>query len=236
MHRFQIGRVAGVWDNFTPPIQHGVFRSLVPEEEPLVPTILIEDDKSARSTSVFQREGTTILRAWLEDVEGLEDCSTASTSLSVPSPEDAGSSVYSESVMDDEVDGIQSSGSSAIEEDETPAITSKHPLHHTKQGYTSLTIQEELDRDIAEYPSLDRDTQQSVLVRYRELHDKVKELGLYDCPYVEYAKEASRYSLLFTCFVIALRYQWFFTSACFLGFFWQQMYVNFHFLSSSIIV
>lgn len=92
--------------------------------------------------------------------------------------------------------------------------------------YTDLLMQEEIDQCISEYPSLNPTVQQDIIQRYRELHQKVRDAGLYDCPYVEYGKELSRYLTLFSLFAVALRYEWYMTSAVCLGLFWVSLLVT----------
>ena len=94
--------------------------------------------------------------------------------------------------------------------------------------YVANTIQEEIDTDIARYPSLDFDTQHDIALKFETLHERVKDEGFYECRYIEYGKEMVRYSTLFALFISTLRMEWYFVSACFLGLFWHQIMFTAH--------
>lgn len=94
--------------------------------------------------------------------------------------------------------------------------------------FGSISIQQEIDRDLKLYPSVDIATQHNIVLKYQELCLRVKEAGHYECRYFEYAKEASRFCSLFVIFLIALTYGWYITSAVFLGLFWHQLMFTAH--------
>lgn len=81
-------------------------------------------------------------------------------------------------------------------------------------------VKQALEDDLSQYPSLDAVTQQAIVEKYRDLHQKIKNEGYYNCQYWEYAKEMGRYLCIFTAFLIALKSGWFITSAALLGLFW----------------
>lgn len=59
---------------------------------------------------------------------------------------------------------------------------------------------------------------------YRELHQRVKDAGLYETPYITgYGPEVARYTLLASISAYAYCHSWFKTSALFLGLFWHQL-------------
>ena len=95
-------------------------------------------------------------------------------------------------------------------------------------AYTAWAEKQEVIRDGEGFPSLDPEIQQDIAKKYSALHQKVHDEGLYDCPYLEYGKEMSRYAILFTASMVALRYEWFMTSAMFLGLFWHQIMFTAH--------
>ncbi|KAF4550552.1 Delta 8-(E)-sphingolipid desaturase-like protein 2 [Elsinoe fawcettii] len=97
-----------------------------------------------------------------------------------------------------------------------------------KESYADQIVRSEIERDLAAYPSLDTATQHAISARYQVLAKRVEDEGFYKCDYAAYGRELVRYAALFTCFFVALRYEWFFTSACFLGFFWQQIMFTAH--------
>ena len=86
----------------------------------------------------------------------------------------------------------------------------------------TTAVEQAFDVDVKDYPSVDRETQQGIVKKYRELHNQVKREGYYDCRYKEYAKELSRYITIFVIFLVSLRAGWYITSAAFLGLFWVR--------------
>ncbi|KAK1975133.1 fatty acid desaturase-domain-containing protein [Colletotrichum cereale] len=107
-----------------------------------------------------------------------------------------------------------------------PALSRRSRM--TAAEYTDWSIQQNLQKDLDAYPSLDPAVQQDIQAKYRLLHERVKDAGLYDCPYLEYGKEMCRYSMLFASFLVALNCEWYMTSACFLGLFWHQIMFSAH--------
>ncbi|PHH77634.1 hypothetical protein CDD80_405 [Ophiocordyceps camponoti-rufipedis] len=89
-------------------------------------------------------------------------------------------------------------------------------------------VQSRLDRDVRDYPSVDPAVQQDIVAKYRQLHQKIIDEGLYDCPYREVAKDLVRFLILFSAFMVALRYEWYLTSSFFLGLFWHQIMFTAH--------
>ncbi|EGD95385.1 hypothetical protein TESG_02870 [Trichophyton tonsurans CBS 112818] len=100
--------------------------------------------------------------------------------------------------------------------------------HMTPEEYTQKLVQKELDDDHRNYPSLEPETQRRIATKYKQLHQRIKDEGLYDCPYIEYGKELIRYSILFSLFIITLRAGWYIPSAVFLGLFWHQIMFTAH--------
>ena len=98
--------------------------------------------------------------------------------------------------------------------------TKPPPKRHVDEALVTKLVQGEIDDNLRDYPSLDTETQQSINQKFRVLHQRVKDEGYYYCNPSEYAKEASRYALLFLCFLVTLRTGWYLTSAGFLGLFW----------------
>jgi len=88
--------------------------------------------------------------------------------------------------------------------------------------------QEEIELDAAKYPSVDVQTQREITYKFRQLHRRVREEGLYMCHYINYFKEACRYTSLFAGFAVALHFDWYLTAACFLGLFWHQIMFTAH--------
>ena len=111
-----------------------------------------------------------------------------------------------------------------------PVTRSRSPSNGSKSTSTAsqpgvgntAAVEQAFDVDVKDYPSVDRGTQQRIVRKYRELHNKVKREGYYHCQYKEYAKELSRYVTIFAIFLVSLRAGWYITSAAFLGLFWVR--------------
>lgn len=96
----------------------------------------------------------------------------------------------------------------------------------TKPG-TDRT-QQELDADLERYPSLEPDIQDGIVQKYRQLNDRIRAEGLYDCNYTAYAIEGLRYTVLFSMCLFCLHHAWYATAGAFLGAFWHQLVFTAH--------
>ena len=75
--------------------------------------------------------------------------------------------------------------------------------------------------------SLEQQTQHSRA--YKELHTRILDAGLYETPYLTgYGPEILRYILLASLSAYAYSYNWFITSAVFLGLMWHQLVFTAH--------
>ena len=97
-----------------------------------------------------------------------------------------------------------------------PEITSR-------MSYMDASTQKEINLDLVKYPAVDPVTQQYIVRRYRELHERIIAEGLYLCNYKAYAVEACRWFLLFSLFLFFLKTRWYGTSGICLGVFWHQL-------------
>ena len=86
----------------------------------------------------------------------------------------------------------------------------------------------ELSQDKTNYPSLDFQTQDKIVQKYRALDARIRAEGLYKCPYTAYLFEITRYSILFLSFLALLRTGHYYLSAACLGFFWHQLVFTAH--------
>lgn len=82
--------------------------------------------------------------------------------------------------------------------------------------------------DIQNYPTLDHISQDAIVSKYRELDDRLRAEGYYDCPYSSYALECTRYLLLVCLCLIFLEYGYYAVSGLFLGLFWHQLVFTAH--------
>ncbi|KAL8882098.1 MAG: hypothetical protein Q9215_006375 [Flavoplaca cf. flavocitrina] len=176
MNSYRVGRIAGTWVNFTPPIRGGLFA----QYEKNGPADISKDPISIHAQQLSQFFSTTSPTLDLKP----EDDSICTEGTTVPEPP---------SNMDN----------------------------------TEL-VKQALDHDLDQYPSLDALTQRAIVEKYRALHQKIKAEGYYDCQYRQYAKEMGRYLCIFAAFFVALKYEWFITSAALLGLFWHQIMFTAH--------
>ncbi|CAG8020155.1 unnamed protein product [Penicillium olsonii] len=95
-------------------------------------------------------------------------------------------------------------------------------------AFLDARTQKEIDFDIAKYPSLDTARQEEIKRKYRELNERIKAEGLYNCNYFCYAIECCRYTLFAGLSYMFLRMGWWATSAFFLGCFWHQLVFTAH--------
>lgn len=87
---------------------------------------------------------------------------------------------------------------------------------------------DEVLRDLDRYPSLDPNTQSSIIQEYRKLDQRIHDEGLYDCNYKAYALETMRYCAFAAASAFFLHAGWYFLSAVFLGVLWHQLVFTVH--------
>lgn len=95
-------------------------------------------------------------------------------------------------------------------------------------AYLDAQTKEQIDLDLAKYPSLDLATQDEIIQKYRLLDQRIRAEGLYDCNYTAYAIECCRYAFLFGMMLLFLRLGWYGMSGLFLGFLWHQLVFTVH--------
>jgi delta8-fatty-acid desaturase len=107
-----------------------------------------------------------------------------------------------------------------------------------KMSHLDIRTREELKLDEAQYPPLDPQTQDEIVRKYRELHERIKAENLFQCRYSSYLIEGIRYLILFLISQYFLRSAWhadgwhatglYALSALFLGLFWVQLVFTAH--------
>ncbi|KAJ8111732.1 hypothetical protein ONZ43_g5552 [Nemania bipapillata] len=107
------------------------------------------------------------------------------------------------------------------------SASSAEPEHEGMSFLNTLT-HEKIALDLEKYPPIDAATQENIVSKYRALHQRVKDEGLYRCNYWAYAVECCRYGLLAAAAFLFLRWGWYATSAAFLGAFWHQLVFTAH--------
>ncbi len=214
MRAYRIGRKpAGPWPNNTPPLRGGIYRRLE-TDEPLSGTDT-EEDTTDDATSVSSN-GTALTSSVPSPAECSSTCSVDENSRCGLH---AGLRHRTPVHWKTDVEGPPSAekilGRGVVSNEGVP-----FPLSPAR--YTDWAVQEEIDQDLQDYPSLDPAVQQDIIHRYRLLHQRVHDEGFYDCRYWEYGKEMIRYVGLFIASMAALRYGWYLTSAVCLGLFWVR--------------
>ena len=205
MNKYRIGRIAAEpWVNFTPPIRGGIYR----------------DDTEAAQYKPDNEDGDDIGSYWSSSQESLN---SSTTSLDSITPGDVSHSDIINSHFHKRVDHYPLSITQDRTKERMDTSSNTQLNDHQRlspKDYTSSAVQEAIDNDIRDNPSLDAETQREITLKYQILHQRVKDEGFYDCHYIEYGKEIIRYTLLFSIFLACLRAEWYLTSACFLGLFW----------------
>lgn len=197
MNAYRIGYILEPWTNLTPPIRGGIYKKIVIEVE--------EDTNSSTDTDVGSDSDCISVGSSVTSLESLASIHTACDVPKIKASHD------SEDVATAE--GLRHRRKKDIPQ--APTLGELSP-----DAYIASTIRGEIEDGIRAYPSLDAETQRSINLKYRNLHQRVKAEGFYECRYIEYAKEATRYSILFISFILALRQGWYMTSAALLGLFW----------------
>ncbi|KAE8144027.1 fatty acid desaturase-domain-containing protein [Aspergillus pseudotamarii] len=111
---------------------------------------------------------------------------------------------------------------------DTSVSTSATPEFEPKPFFLDARTQEEIVLDVAKYPSLDTESQESIKQKYRALDQRIRDEGLYDCNYFSYFIECCRYTLFASLSYLFLRLGWYGTSGFFLGCFWHQLVFTAH--------
>ncbi|CAG9984161.1 unnamed protein product [Clonostachys byssicola] len=91
-------------------------------------------------------------------------------------------------------------------------------------SYLDTITHEYTTLDLEKYPSPDHLTQAKVAAKYRELHNRVYNEGLYECNYwTSYGVECCRYSVFLLCMGLAFYFKWYYAAAFWLGVLWHQL-------------
>ncbi|KAJ6111685.1 hypothetical protein N7523_007746 [Penicillium sp. IBT 18751x] len=110
-----------------------------------------------------------------------------------------------------------------------PPSAEEVKVEESKGAYVmDARTQAEILLDESKYPPLTAEYQENITQKYRQLNERIRAAGLYNCNYSAYAIEISRYSLLFGLFLFFLNRSWFCLSGLFLGCFWHQLVFSAH--------
>ncbi|KAK7414123.1 hypothetical protein QQX98_006985 [Neonectria punicea] len=112
----------------------------------------------------------------------------------------------------------------------TGSVSPASSVHEEMDGmsYLDTVTREHISLDLEKYPSPDEETQANIIVKYRELHQRIYDEGLYDCNYWAYAVEVTRYTLLFIGMLVGIHFEQYFIGAFCLGAMWHQLVFSAH--------
>lgn len=156
-----------------------------------------------------------------------ESCSTEGDSTS---QESSYSSSHDGSVPPSPIfDAVDSKASARQRNSNTATDTVSSTRNAPPQPkFLDARTREEIVFDTAKYPSLDTASQEEIKRKYRELNERMKAEGLYNCNYSAYFIECCRYSLFAGLSYMFLRMEWWAASAFFLGCVWHQLVFTAH--------
>lgn len=220
MKAYRIGRQSGPWTNMTPPIRGGIYHK---DKEVLISNELISEASEASEDNDSSSNA--------DDISSTSSCDLTSDQTSLTSvsssDEDAllglsfsGKLSSPQAILRRRLQRECSEGIASDASDVSCPDTAANQIPLTPAQYTELAMQNDVKLGIRDYPSVDPAVQQDIIDKYRVLQQRIKDDGLYECPYLDYGKEMIRYSILFTVSMVSLHYEWYMTSAVFLGLFW----------------
>ncbi|MCJ1290931.1 hypothetical protein MMC34_002473 [Xylographa carneopallida] len=222
---FRIGRIQPPWINLTPPIRGGVFRKYQDEEESISSRSDDEEPPLASDLASVNSSTTSLELSVDDELKSYNEPLIRSSSKTIECDgygSDNGCEINQRRAFQAKADAFELYS-------ELKGLTGRPLLQdQTRDAFTTQTMQDEINRDLESYPSLDSATQQNITKKYQALHQRIKDEGYYDCRYMEYGKEFVRYSFLFALFLVSLRAEWYMTSAVFLALFWQQIMFTAH--------
>ncbi|KAK7745957.1 hypothetical protein SLS53_002677 [Cytospora paraplurivora] len=200
---YRIGRIDYRWKNMVPPIQGGMFRSATDLDDAADDDAVDCPEKdSSTSSHASSRSASPVFDTPVHEAEEKEAAlRNRKGGAASPTAHSSATSVTSAEDADEPVDGM--------------TLMDRRTM-------------EEIKHDLEIYPALDDATQDHIVEKYRELHEKIKAAGLFRCNYWAYAIECIRYTLFFCLFLYFLRIKWWVTSAWWLGCFWHQLVFSAH--------
>ncbi|KAH3686378.1 hypothetical protein WICPIJ_002631 [Wickerhamomyces pijperi] len=216
--KWRIGKIDYEWENFLPPIQGGIYRSL--QEQHQEKQLQQETDKG----DVIVCSGAKLNNPTGEEDSISEECpnsndSTDATEVSEPE------TIIKKAIMSGEITATKIRP--LIKQGDIPTLDKKEYYEKkvvkdpsdTFMNYDRSLVKE----DIESLPSLDRKTQEFLSEEYNKLHQKIIDDGWYQCNYWKYGEEALRIGSLFAVSFLCLYWRYYFVSAVAMGFGWQQL-------------
>lgn len=199
MKSFKIGKIEGQWKNFLPPIQGGTFRpSDVQEDADIQQSGSEQDDDSTGNSDESSAAPSPVFDDTAERLSLCRSRKGCRNDSGVASP---------------------ASSISSVDLDEPDWKDLVPPGCQTRK---------ELERDLSKYPPLNPTSQNAIIQKYRQLNERIKLEGLYECNYRSYSIECCRYAFLFAMCLLCLKLGWYGTGGLFLGMFWHQLVFTAH--------
>lgn len=209
MDKYRIGRIEGRWKNFLPPIQGGKFRKRIDERE-------MEEEEEAEE----HRAGLVSGSMMETTTASSSGPSSREPSPVFDNPETAGSGI-----RDRRPKIARSPSATSLSSVDDAFMT--EPLDG--MAHLDVLTRKEIKLDLTKYPAPDDLVVQDAIVeKYRQLNERIKAEGLYECNYWAYAIESARYTLFFALMLLFLNWKWYIPSAFFLGVFWHQLVFTAH--------
>ena len=212
MRSYRIGVIDEPWNDFEPPVSGGTFN--VGDQEEKIEALPRRSEMECHLPAVpagrYTQNGSKVIDCSKQCPNGTRQC------LSTESMQFVQSFHCDEAVLTNKKQWF--ADMSCVSD------TLKHSSSKYNTGqFIDQATQLAVNVDLNEYPSLDAKTQRNISVNFRKLYRKVRASGLDQCSISNYGMEVVRYVTLFSLFILALRYQWYITSAVFLGLFWHQI-------------
>lgn len=211
MKAYRIGRKPmGPWTNRTPPLRGGVFQTGTQLAEVPESQIRLLDQKKAL---VNEGYGSGVCQDPPRD--------QPHRSISCTEPEyAAGNQVTSPRAAPSGRAGYLKNGTVKIKKLYSDDKFTEVQVALNPEEWTEWAIRQGELNDRSNFPSLDPNIQDGIATKYKLLHRRIQNEGLYRCSYIEYGKEIARYTALFGTFFYTLSCGSYMTSAVFLGLFW----------------
>ncbi|KHN99162.1 fatty acid desaturase [Metarhizium album ARSEF 1941] len=223
MKAYRIGRKPmGPWTNRTPPIRGGVFQKGIQSE--IVPDLSETQSSDQDKDFLDEGYGSGVSRVASRDQSHRSSPSPASQYAT-------GSQIASDRALpranaSHVRDGIVEA-QKPVDADKADKVAEAR-VALSPEEWTEWAVQQGKVNDGRDFPPLDLLVQGAIAAKYRLLHRRIQDEGLYACPYKEYVKEMVRYTTLFGLFLYTLCHGWHLTSAVFLGLFWHQIMFTAH--------
>ncbi|KAF4995652.1 hypothetical protein FGRMN_4962 [Fusarium graminum] len=151
-----------------------------------------------------------------------KDQDSSAPSTRVPSP------VFDQEVADGARQRKANTEKNGARASSVSSVSSVEEAELDGMSYLDTITREHIKIDLDKYPPPDKETQAKVATKYRKLHQKVYDNGLYNCNYKAYGIECVRYAALAIGSAVCLRYEWYALSAFLLGFLWHQLSFTVH--------